>query len=242
MSRQPLSPGQQRVWEALYAFITTHGLPPTVMELSNQLGIKGPSVHEHLRALIRKAWVRRTPNKARTLELLDERGEVLHIVREDKRMGVDEMRLAAEGAPRVAHLFSPVEQTEFPIPLAGSRVAAGFPSPADDFVEAQLDLNQHLVKHPAATFFVRVSGDSMIDAGIHPGDILVVDRALEAESGQIVIAVLDGELTVKRLEKRSNKLFLMPENRAYPPIEVTEEADLVIWGVVTSTVHQFGNS
>ena len=93
----------------------------------------------------------------------------------------------------------------YALPLYASKVQAGFPSPADDFMEGRLDLNQHLVKHPTATFFVRVSGDSMIEAGIHPDDILVVDRSLEPRHGKIVIAALDGELTVKRLHKTSSK-------------------------------------
>ncbi|ABK44606.1 SOS response UmuD protein, Serine peptidase, MEROPS family S24 [Magnetococcus marinus MC-1] len=237
MSRPPLSPAQLRLWQTLCAHITTHGLPPTVAELSAQLGIKPPSVHAQLQALARKGWLRHTPHKARSLTPLDEAGQPLLHPKESTPM---ESRPIMSAPPRVTQRFRPAEQARFTIPLAGSRVAAGFPSPADDFVEAQLDLNQHLVKHPAATFFVRVAGESMIEAGIHPGDILVVDRSLQPESGQIVIAVLDGELTVKRLEKRAGKLFLMPANRNFTPIEVGAEADLLIWGVVTSTVHQFG--
>ena len=122
-------------------------------------------------------------------------------------------------------------------PLYASKVQAGFPSPADDFMEGKLDLNQHLVKHPTATFFVRVSGDSMIEAGIHPDDILVVDRSLEPRHGKIVIAALDGELTVKRLHKTSNKTYLMPENKSYNPIEINENNEMSIWGVVTSVIH-----
>lgn len=128
-----------------------------------------------------------------------------------------------------------------PPPLAlvlyGARVAAGFPSPADDDVEGWLDLNQHLIKHPAATFFVRVSGDSMLGAGIHPGDLLVVDRALEPAHGKVVIAAVDGELTVKRLEVRDGRVRLLAENDRYPPLECAEGADLQIWGVVASVIH-----
>jgi DNA polymerase V len=125
----------------------------------------------------------------------------------------------------------------YKLPLYASKVQAGFPSPADDFMEGKLDLNKHLVKHPTATFFVRVSGDSMIDAGIHPDDILVVDRSLEPKHGKIVIAALDGELTVKRLHKTSSKTYLMPENKRYSPIEVTEESEMSTWGVVTNVIH-----
>ncbi len=123
------------------------------------------------------------------------------------------------------------------LPLYAARVAAGFPSPADDYIEGKLDLNQHLVKHPAATFFVRVEGDSMIGAGIHSGDILVVDRSLKPCHGKIVIAVLDGELTVKRLEQRKGVLRLLPENNSYQAIEITDAMDFTIWGVVTNVIH-----
>ncbi len=124
------------------------------------------------------------------------------------------------------------------LPLFSDRVAAGFPSPADDHLENSLDLNEHLIKHPAATFFVRVEGRSMLGAGIHPDDILVVDRSLEAENGHIVVAAVDGELTVKRLQYRRARLFLEPENPDYDPIEITGETDLVVWGVVTNVIHK----
>ena len=122
-------------------------------------------------------------------------------------------------------------------PLFMVSVAAGFPSPADDYIEGKLDLNEYLIKHPAATFFVRAAGDSMIDAGIHQGDILIVDRALEPVNDSVVIAVVNGELTVKRIRKSKNRFFLMPDNRCYEPIEVTEEMDVEIWGVVTTVIH-----
>ena len=123
------------------------------------------------------------------------------------------------------------------LPLYGSKVSAGFPSPADDYLEGTLDLNQHLVKHPSATFFVRASGESMLGAGIHPDDILVVDRSLEATSGRIVIVALEGELTVKRLHIDAQGVRLLPENPAFSPIEVKEEDTLHIWGVVTNVIH-----
>ncbi|MBF0448369.1 MAG: translesion error-prone DNA polymerase V autoproteolytic subunit [Magnetococcales bacterium] len=126
-----------------------------------------------------------------------------------------------------------------PIPLYGSTVPAGFPSPADDYIEGHLDLNQHLIDHPTATFFVRVEGSSMTGAGIHHGNILVVDRSLEAKNGDIVVAVVYGELTVKRLQRANQKVWLIPENPQYTPLEITEEMEVTIWGVVTSAVHQF---
>lgn len=117
-------------------------------------------------------------------------------------------------------------------------VSAGFPSPADDFVENTLDLNKYLVKHPAATFFVRADGDSMKGAGIHSGDTLIVDRSLRAADGNVILAVIDGEFTVKRLHHSRNRVFLMPENSRYRPIKIKEEMDFSVWGVVTNVVHQ----
>lgn len=128
-------------------------------------------------------------------------------------------------------------ETSYAIPLYSSKVRAGFPSPADDYIETRMDLNEHLIKHPAATFFVRASGDSMIRAGIHSGDILVVDRSLEAVHGKIVIAALHGELTVKRLFRQQGIVKLVAENPKYPDIAITEEHELVIWGVVTNVIH-----
>ncbi len=124
------------------------------------------------------------------------------------------------------------------LPLFASRVAAGFASPADDYIETPLDLNEYLIQHPAATFFLRVAGDSMLGAGIHDGDMLVVDRALEAQDGKIVIAAVNGELTVKRLSMSNGKrVNLLPENSDYPAIPITPETDFVIWGVVTNVIH-----
>jgi len=125
-------------------------------------------------------------------------------------------------------------------PLFLSKVPAGFPSPADDYVEAWLDLNERLVRHPAATFFVRVEGDSMTGAGIYSGDILVVDRSIEPVDRSIVVAALQGELTVKRLRRQEGKVRLEPENPDYPAIDVPEGEDLVVWGVVTSSIREFG--
>ncbi len=123
-------------------------------------------------------------------------------------------------------------------PLFVAAVPAGFPSPADDYVEGTLDLNRHLITHPAATFFVRATGDSMIDAGIHPGDLLIVDRALRPTEGHVVIAALDGELTVKRLERVDGKPVLTAGNRRYPPIRPREHQNFEIWGVVTYVIHK----
>lgn len=122
------------------------------------------------------------------------------------------------------------------LPLYACKVRAGFPSPADDYIESYLDLNSHLIAHPAATFFVRASGDSMINVGISDGDLLVVDRSIEASHGRIVIAAVNGELTVKRLSLHAGQTQLIPENDRYPAIVITEELDLVIWGVVIHNI------
>lgn len=129
-------------------------------------------------------------------------------------------------------------EMEFPkIPLYSSTVRAGFPSPGDDYIEAMLDLNEYLIKHPASTFFVRASGESMMNAGIYSGDILIVDRSIEASHGKIVIAALNGELTVKRLFQQHGQIKLIAENPDFPPIDITDEYDMVIWGVVTNVIH-----
>jgi DNA polymerase V len=129
------------------------------------------------------------------------------------------------------------------LPLVCGRVEAGFPSPADDFIERSLDLNEQLVTNPIATFFVRASGHSMDGAGIHDGDLLIVDRSMTPVHGSIVIAVIDGGLTVKRLSKRNNIGSLLPEpsnadQSTYSTIEVGPDTDATIWGVVTWSLHR----
>ena len=124
-------------------------------------------------------------------------------------------------------------------PLYGASVPAGFPSPADDFIEDTLDLNDYLIRHPAATFFVRARGDSMVGAGIHSGDILVVDRALEPWDKAVVIVALDGELAVKRIRYRGGRILLQSENPDYPSIEIPAGSALHVWGVVIHVIHSF---
>lgn len=124
------------------------------------------------------------------------------------------------------------------IPLYASKVQAGFPSPADDYIERYLDLNAEYIKHPSATFLVTATGESMIEAGIFDGDVLLVDKSLDATHGSIVIAALNGELTVKRLSRKNNQVYLMPANPAFKPIDITTEQELVIWGVVILVLHR----
>ena len=130
-----------------------------------------------------------------------------------------------------------IQHKFYRLPFYEARISAGFPSPAQNDVEDTLDLNELLIKHPSATFFLKVSGSSMIKAGIHHDDILVVDRSLEPAHGKIVIASLNGELTVKRLHRVGQLVKLVPENDDYASIDITEEMDLRIWGVVTNVIH-----
>ncbi len=135
-------------------------------------------------------------------------------------------------------MFSPADA---PPPLAltvyGASVAAGFPSPADDYIEGKLDLNEHLVHHPAATFFVRATGASMRDVGIFDGDLMIIDRSLTAQPGDIVIAAVHGDLTVKRLLKRGGRWLLAPENPNFAALTI-DDPNCEIWGVVTHSIRR----
>ena len=139
---------------------------------------------------------------------------------------------------KVKEIFSVAETKAEELPLVYPNVSAGFPSPADDFFQERLDLNSYLIKHPTATFFVKVEGDSMIDAGIYNNDLLIVDKSLTPKENSIVIAAINGELTVKKLKRINGKLCLKPENKSYQPIELKDETDLKIWGVVIYCVHK----
>ena len=123
------------------------------------------------------------------------------------------------------------------LPLAEERVSAGFPSPADDYVEVGIDLNEQLIRHPTSTFFLRVSGHSMTGAGIHDGDLLVVDRGLDPRPGRVVVAILDGAFTLKRLTRHHGRLRLEAAHPDYPPFELNHSHDLQIWGVAIHVIH-----
>lgn len=125
------------------------------------------------------------------------------------------------------------------LPFYVSKVSAGFPSPAEDYVERFLDLNEYLIKKPAATFFVKVAGDSMKDVGIVSGDLLIIDRSKTAKPNAVVLAVVNGDFTVKRYQKVGDKIFLKPENPNYQPLEITSEMEFEIWGVVIHVIHSF---
>lgn len=132
--------------------------------------------------------------------------------------------------------FRPDFNSEIHIPYITEGVSAGFPSPAADFMETNIDLNKELSENPLATFYIKVKGNSMIDAGINDKDVLVVDRSLEPQNNKIAICCIDGEFTVKRIQVEKDCLYLMPENPNYEPIKVTEENQLIIWGMVTYVI------
>ncbi len=138
----------------------------------------------------------------------------------------------------VKALYGVSTETKLKRPLIGSTVPAGFPSPATDYIEGPLDLNEYLIKHKAANIFSRVGGDSMIGCGIFPDDIVIVDRALEANHNSVVLVRYDGEFTIKKLRVEKGEYFLVSENESYPAIKINEELDFVIWGVVTTVIHK----
>lgn len=122
------------------------------------------------------------------------------------------------------------------IPYAGTRISAGFPSPADDYMEGVIDLNRELVKNPASTFYARVTGLSMIEAGISNGDILIVDKSLTPANGKIAVCFVDGEFTLKRISITTEGMYLLPANASFKPIRITEENNFTVWGVVTYVI------
>ena len=139
-------------------------------------------------------------------------------------------------------LFSIIKKTQINTPVFLDKVSAGFPSPATDYMENKLDLNEYLIRHPAATFIVKASGSSMVNANIYSGDLLVVDRSITPKNNNIVIASIFGDLTVKKLKKKEKSFFLVSANEEYPSIEVKEEMECFIWGVVTYIIHETASS
>ena len=134
--------------------------------------------------------------------------------------------------------FYSVGEKTIDVPFYQSNVPAGFPSPAENFMDLDLSLQDYLVQNPSATFCVRVTGDSMKNAGISSGDVMIIDRSLEPKNNTIVLAVLDGEFTVKRIQKKGDDLFLNPENKDFKAIQITEEMNFQVWGVVTHIIHK----
>ena len=140
---------------------------------------------------------------------------------------------------KTLEFYSSEQDVSLNLPYFQNGVSAGFPSPAEDHIDSKIDLNQLLIEHPSATYYIRVNGDSMLDAGILNGDLLIVDRSLEVINNSIVVAYIDGNFTVKRIRKNKNKLFLQAENNKYQPIEITEEMDFELFGVVAHAIHHF---
>ena len=128
---------------------------------------------------------------------------------------------------------------KFRIPLLNDSVSAGFPSPADDYTEENIDLNEHLISNPFSTFFLRVKGDSMINAGIKDKDLIIVDKSLIPKPGNIIIAMIDGEFTIKRLSIKNDELYLKAENNNYPDFRFKNHIDVQIWGVVIYSIHSY---
>lgn len=133
-------------------------------------------------------------------------------------------------------IFKAETATELHLPIADEGIKAGFPSPAQDFMDLAIDLNKELVKHPASTFYGRVKGDSMIDAGIYDGDILIIDKSLDPKDGDMAVCYIDGEFTIKYIKIEKNAIDLIPANNNYKPVTVTPENEFQIWGIVTYSI------
>lgn len=140
---------------------------------------------------------------------------------------------------KVFDFYAPDYSTELELPYVDVGISAGFPSPADDFIELTIDLNRELIKHKDSTFFAKVKGDSMKNAGIFDGDLLIIDKSLEPQDGKIAICQIDGDFTVKRIKKENGVVWLIAENEDYKPIKVTEENELMIWGIVIHSIKTF---
>ena len=139
-------------------------------------------------------------------------------------------------ASPIIDIFTADVSSSLPLPYSDQGIQAGFPSPADNYITETIDLNVELVRHPAATFYGRVNGDSMIDEGITTGDILIIDRSLEPMNGDLAVCSIDGEFTLKRIKFERNRVWLIPANEMYDPILVTSENKFSVWGVVTHTI------
>lgn len=137
---------------------------------------------------------------------------------------------------RIIEFYSLDVSSHLELPFVANGISAGFPSPADDFLDINIDLNKHLIKNPSTTFYGRVRGDSMKDVGIHDGDLLIIDKSLEATNNKIAVCYIDGEFTVKRISIEKDCVWLIAENQDYKPIHVTKDNDFVIWGIVTNVI------
>lgn len=149
------------------------------------------------------------------------------------------MKLRSLHSTPTLEFFFPDYSSKLELPYFDVGISAGFPSPADDFIELTIDLNKHLIKHKDSTFFAKVKGHSMKNAGINDGDLLVIDKSLEPQNGKIAVCQIDGEFTVKRIKIEKDVVWLIAENEDYPPIKVTPENELMIWGIVIHSIKTF---
>ncbi len=136
-------------------------------------------------------------------------------------------------------IYSALSESILELPVISSGISAGFPSPAMDFIDLSIDMNKHLIKHPSATFYGRVKGVSMKDAGIGDGDLLVIDKSIQPTNDKIAVCYIDGDFTVKRIKIENECIWLIPENETYKPIKVTSDNDFIIWGIVTHVIKAF---
>ena len=149
------------------------------------------------------------------------------------------MKLKLLHTTKLLEFYTPDYLTKMELPYIDAGIRAGFPSPADDFIELSIDLNKHLIKHKDTTFFATVKGHSMKNAGIYDGDLLIIDKSLEPQNDKIAICQIDGEFTVKRIKIEGNVVWLIAENEDFKPIKVTPENELIIWGIVTASIKKF---
>ena len=149
------------------------------------------------------------------------------------------MKLIPIHHSNVISFYTSDTTTELSLPLAENGISAGFPSPAQDFLDLSIDLNKELVRNPSSTFYARVKGQSMQDMGIDNGDLVIIDKSLEPQNNKVAVCFLDGEFTMKRIKLEKNCCWLLPANKEYPPIKVTEENDFVIWGIVLHVIKSF---
>jgi DNA polymerase V len=149
------------------------------------------------------------------------------------------MKLSILHKSSTIEFYTAETNTELSLPVVTNGISAGFPSPADDFLDTSIDLNKALIKNPDATFYGKVKGDSMKDVGIHDGDLLVIDKSLEPQNGKIAICYIDGEFTVKRIKIEKDCCWLVPANEKYQPIKVTQENEFIIWGIVINVIKFF---
>lgn len=147
------------------------------------------------------------------------------------------MRLKKISSNKAIDFFSADISSNEPLPFVGG-ISAGFPSPAEEYIELAIDLNKELIRHPSSTFYGRVRGNSMIDAGINDGDILIIDKSIPPRNGQKAVCFINGEFTIKNLKIENNQVWLVPSNPQYKSIEVTPDNDFIVWGIVTYVIHK----